>query len=28
MFGQPGQTSPTVQFMRTIDVMSKTGVVT
>jgi type IV pilus assembly protein PilW len=28
MFGQPGQTSPTVQFMRTIDVMNKTGVIT
>jgi len=28
MFGQPGQTSPTVQFMRVIDVMNKTGVIT
>jgi type IV pilus assembly protein PilW len=28
MFGQPGQTSPTVQFMRTIDVMNRTGVIT
>jgi type IV pilus assembly protein PilW len=28
MFGQPGQTSPTINFTRTIDVMNKTGVVT
>ena len=28
MFGQPGQTSPTVQFTRIIDVMNHTGVIT